>query len=341
MANSDDEFDPTEYDELDASLFFEEPLPDDHRSGFVAVVGRPNVGKSTLMNYFLGQKIAIVSSKPQTTRNQLLGILTLPDEQYPNLAAQVIFIDTPGIHNPKHKLGQFLVDTALEAIPEADVIVWLVDATRTPGEEDKLVAEAIQQTQNSAVTAGEMPVPVILALNKIDRLTEGQSADEIAQAFLELYPTTEWLPISATQGDNRDKLLEQIVAQLPLGPRYFPDDQVTDQQMRFIAAELIREAALNVLRQEIPHSLAVVVTEFKERHQNLTYVSANIILERKSHKQIVIGHQGKTLKKIGQLARPQIQDLTGTKVYLDLWVKIRPKWRSKENELRWLGYTLQ
>ena len=340
MTNPIDEFDPPEYDELDTSLFFDEPLPDDHRSGFVAVIGRPNVGKSTLMNHFLGQKIAIVSSKPQTTRNQLLGILTLPDEKYPNLAAQVIFVDTPGIHDPKHKLGQFLVDTALEAIPEADVIVWLVDATRPAGEEDKLVANAIQKRQDTAAAVGESSVPVILALNKIDQLS-GQPEDKIAQTFLELYLANKWLPISAMRGDNRDKLLEQIVEQLPLGPRYFPDDQVTDQQMRFIAAELVREAALNVLRQEIPHSLAVVVTEFKERHQNLTYVSANIILERKSHKQIVIGQQGKTLKNIGRLARPQIEELTGTKVYLDLWVKIRPKWRSNENELRWLGYTLQ
>lgn len=314
------------------------PLPDGHRSGFVAVIGRPNVGKSTLMNHFLGQKIAIVSNKPQTTRNQLLGILTLPDEDYPDVSpAQVIFVDTPGIHQPKHQLGQILVETALDIIPDADVVVWLVDATEPPNNEDSLVAEAIAKAQGIAQSGRESAAPVILALNKADLLS-GKSAAGIEQEFLNLYPADAWLLLSATRGDNRNELLQRIIDLLPVGPRYFPADQITDQQTRFIVSELIREAALDTLHQEVPHALAVYVTEFKPRHENLTYISANIVLERKSQKMIVIGHKGKTLKAIGRKARSQIEDLVGTKVYLDLWIKIRPKWRKKENELRWLGY---
>jgi GTP-binding protein Era len=332
MSNDFDWPDQSEYEELEADLLIEEDLPPDHRSGFVAVIGRPNVGKSTLMNYFLGQKIAITSAKPQTTRNQLLGILTLPTATYPDLnPAQVIFLDTPGIHRPKHKLGEILLETALETIPVAD-------ATEQPTGEDRLVAESIQAAQAAAARQGEPPAPVLLALNKID-LCSSEKAEKIAAPFLALHPVDDCLPVSAARGDNRLELLRRIIDYLPPGPRYYPEEQVTDQQTRFIAAELIREAALRVLHEEIPHALAVQVTEFKPRHEKLTYVSANLILERQSQKKIVIGHKGKTLKKIGQLARPQIEELVGAKIYLDLWVKIRPKWRKKENELRWLGYS--
>jgi len=332
----------TEYDSLDSAPMFDDDLPADHRSGFVAVIGRPNAGKSTLMNRFLGQKIAIVSHKPQTTRNQLLGILTLPSEIHPELSAecspaQIIFVDTPGIHSPHHKFGEYLVDTALAAIPDADVVVWLVDASEPPNAEDRLVADALLETQAKATRQGEPPPSVLLALNKIDLLSLEQLAD-IEKPFLELYPADDWLPLSATQGDNRTELLRRIIDNLPLGPRYYPEDQVTDQQTRFIAAELVREAALNVLHQEVPHALAVYVTEFKRRHEKLTYISANIVVERNSQKQIVIGQKGRSLKKIGQMARPEIEELVGTKVYLELWVKVRPKWRKKANELRWLGY---
>ncbi len=320
------------------NTFFEEPLPPGHRAGFVAVVGRPNVGKSTLMNYYLGQKIAIVSPKPQTTRNQLLGILTLPTESYPDTNAQVIFVDTPGIHNPYHKLGQYLVETAQQAIPDADVIVWLADVTRPPGDEEQLVVDSIKQAQVEAKKSGDPPIPVLLVLNKID-LPAGEQLEGVEKPFLKLYPATHWLLLSATRGDNRDELLQLLLEHLPPGPRYFPADQVTDQQTRFIVAELIREAALRTLRQEIPHALAVVVTEFKQRHEKLTYISANLILERKSQKQIVIGEKGKSLKKIGQRARPEIEELLETRVYLELWVKVRPKWRRKEKELKWLGYS--
>ncbi|MCK6627632.1 MAG: GTPase Era [Anaerolineae bacterium] len=317
----------------DEGEMLDELLPPDHRSGYVAVVGRPNVGKSTLLNRLLGQKIAIVSPKPQTTRNQLLGILTTSPETEPDLPpAQVIFIDTPGIHQPQHKLGQFLVETALAAIPDADVIVWLVDASEPPTEEDELVAQALRQNQEAA--------PVLLALNKVDLLPDAPGAD-LAQPFLDLYPAADWLTLSAIRGDNQAELLRRIIAHLPFGPRYFPEEQVTDQQTRFIAAEFIREAALKVLRQEVPHALAVQVREFKPRSETMTYISADLIIERDSQKGIVIGEKGKSLKKIGQLARPQIEELVGSQVYLELWVKVRPKWRQKENELRWLGYSLE
>ena len=323
-------FDETE--ELDDSL------PPNHRSGFVAVVGRPNAGKSTLINHLLGQKIAIVSPKPQTTRNQLLGILTTSPETDPELPpAQIIFVDTPGIHEPHHKLGQYLVETALAAIPDADVIVWLVDAAEPPTAEDRLVAEALRE--NSGISSSTPPV--LLALNKVDLLPAGFQENDLAQPFLELYPASEWLTISATRGDHQTELLGRIIGRLPLGPRYFPEDQITDQQIRFIAAEFIREAALKVLHQEVPHALAVRVNEFKPRSEKMTYVSADLLIERESHKAIVIGEKGKTLKKIGQIARPQIEEMVGSQVFLELWVKVRPKWRHKEEELRRLGYVVE
>jgi GTP-binding protein Era len=345
MSFGDDDWpDEFELDEaLAAGSLIDEALPDDHKSGYVAVIGRPNVGKSTLMNRLLGQKVAIVSSKPQTTRNQLLGILTLPAAVQPelaDLAAQVVFVDTPGIHQPHHKLGQYLVDTALEAIPDADLVMWLVDASEPPADEDRLVAQVLAETRARLARQGEEVPPVLLVLNKVD-LLPGDRPEEAAAPFLDLVPAAGWLPVSATRGDNLDRLLRQVVGLLPPGPRYFPQDQVTDQHIRFIAAELIREAALGQLRQEVPHALAVQVIEFKPRHENMTYISANIIIERESQKGIVIGEKGKTLKKIGQLARPQIEDLVGTKVFLELWVKVRPKWRQKEEELRRLGYTPQ
>jgi GTP-binding protein Era len=344
VAGQSDEIEYGDFEE-EMALIGDEALPPDHRSGFVAVVGRPNVGKSTLMNQLLGQKVAIVSPKPQTTRNQLLGILTLPSDTHTTLLAesppaQIIFVDTPGIHSPHHKLGEYLVETALQALPDADIVLWLVDASEPPQAEDQLVASAIADTQTRRSRKGEPALPVLLGLNKVDLLSAGQMA-AVEQPFLVLYPAADWLPLSATRGDNLDELLHWIIQHLPPGPRYFPEDQITDQQLRFITAELIREAALDVLHQEVPHALAVYVTEFKERSESLTYISANLILERESQKGIVIGDKGKMLKQIGQKARPEIEKLVGTKVYLDLWVKVRPKWRKKEEELRWLGYTKQ
>ncbi len=342
MADPFDEW-PDESEFLEeAEELVDESLPPGHRSGFVAVVGRPNVGKSTLMNRLLGQKVAIVSPKPQTTRDRLLGILTLPSPAYPDLdggpAAQVVFVDTPGIHEPLHKLGQYLVDTALEALPDADAVLWLVDVTDPPKAEDRLVAQALKAQQTS-VRRGRPGPPVLLVLNKVDLLPEDRRAGA-AQPFLDLYPADETVFVSATRGDNLEQLLGWIVDHLPPGPRYFPEDQVTDQHVRFIAAELIREAALKALRQEVPHAMAVRVEEFKPRSETLTYISANIIVERASQKGIVIGDRGQMLKKIGQIARPQIEEMVGTQVYLELWVKVRPKWRQKEEELRRLGYSL-
>lgn len=305
-------------------VFLEEgDFPPDHRSGFVAVVGRPNVGKSTLMNAYLGQKIAIVSEKPQTTRNRLLGILTRED-------AQIIFVDTPGIHAPLHKLGEYMVETAARAIPDADIILFIVDASVPPKREDALVADAVRERGTE--------LPVIMALNKIDLLPSSESPH--AEAYLDMLQPDAWLPISAIRGDNRDELLELVLAHLPSGPRYYPEDQITDQQTRFIAAELIREAALHRLRHEVPYSLAVIVEEFKRRSDDMTYVGATLFVERDSQKGIVIGQGGKTLKDIGKAARTEIEKLVDTRVYLELWVKVRPKWRKKEDELRRLGYAL-
>ena len=307
--------------ELNDMYLEEADLPPDHRSGFVAVVGRPNVGKSTLMNAYLGQKIAIVSEKPQTTRNRLLGILTLED-------AQIIFVDTPGIHAPLHKLGEYMVETAVRSIPDADVVLFIVDASVPPRGEDALVADAIREQVAE--------LPVVTVLNKVDLLPSPESLN--AEAYLDMLQPTAWLPISAVRGDNRDELLELIIAQLPHGPRYYPEDQITDQQTRFIAAELIREAALGRLRHEVPYALAVVVDEFKPRSEDMTYVGATIYVERDSQKGIVIGQGGKTLKDIGKAARTEIEKLADTRVFLELWVKVRPKWRKKEDDLQRLGY---
>jgi len=289
----------------------------------VAVVGRPNVGKSTLMNAYLGQKIAIVSKKPQTTRNRLLGIFTRED-------AQIIFLDTPGIHAPLHKLGEYMVETAARAIPDADVVLFIVDASVPPTGEDALVAGAVRERGAE--------LPVIMALNKVDLLPSSESP--YAEAYLDMLQPDAWLPISAIRDDNRDELLELVLAHLPRGPRYYPEDQITDQQTRFIAAELIRESALHRLRHEVPYALAVVVEEFKRRNDDMTYVGATIYVERDSQKGIVIGQGGKTLKDIGKAARTEIEKLIDTRVFLELWVKVRPKWRKKENELRRLGYAL-
>jgi GTP-binding protein Era len=322
------------------TLLIDQPIPENHLAGFVAVVGRPNVGKSTLMNHLLGQKIAIVSSKPQTTRNRLLGILNIPSDLHPELStpAQIIFVDTPGIHKPHHKLGEFLVETATSAIPEADVVVWLVDANHSPSGADSLVAEALHKAKKQRRLDGA----VLLVLNKIDLLEDSPnlSIDAIAQPYLSLFPADEMIPTSALRGENLDYLLERIVNHLPPGPRFFPEEQVTDQHLRFISAELIREATLHILEQEVPHAIAVGIDEFKERNEKLTYISATIIVERDTHKKIVIGKKGRTLKQIGQHARREIENLLDGKLYLELWVKVRPKWRSKEQELRQLGYSV-
>ncbi len=305
------------------TLSVPEELPEGYRSGFVAVLGKPNVGKSTLINALVGQKVAIVSSKPQTTRRRLLGILTLPQ-------AQIIFIDTPGIHFPKHKLGEYMVETATRALRDVDLALFMVDLSGPPTEEDEEIARLLAQRR---------PAPVILALNKVDLLSPPEEEGR-REAYLSLGEFDQWLSISATRGDNRDRLLDLIIEHLPLGPQYYPPEQVTDQEVRFMAGELIREKALEYLHQEVPYSLAVVVEEFTERREDLTYISATIHVERESQKGIVLGQKGEMVKRIGQAARREIEALLEKRVYLELWVKVSKKWRHKEAALRRLGYVL-
>lgn len=294
----------------------------DYRSGFVAVVGRPNVGKSTLINRLLGQKVSIVSPKPQTTRNRLLGILTREN-------SQIVFLDTPGIHAPLHRLGEVLVETAAAALPDADAVVWVVDVTSRPRDEDRQVA--------ALLVGDRRKLPVILALNQCDRLLP-EHVQENTAAYAALAPGAETLLVSALRGDNLDLLVAHIAAALPVGPQLYPEDQVTDQQVRFMAAELVREQVLLHLRDEVPHSVAVLVDRFEERDATMTYISAVIYVERASQKMIVLGKGGEMIKRIGQAARGQIEELLETKVYLELWVKVRPKWRTDEEQLRRLGY---
>ena len=311
-------------------LLLSDDLPPDHRSGFVAVVGKPNVGKSTLMNAYLGQKIAIVSPKPQTTRNRLLGILTLQRERGDPADAQIIFVDTPGIHQPLHKLGEYMVDVAVRAIPDADVVLFLVDVSHPPGDEDRQIADILgQQSQ----------MPIILAMNKADLLPPGDPAPHL-ESYQALGQFEDSILLSALSGQNLDHLLQATIDRLPLGPRFYPEEQITDQQLRFMAAELIREQVIHHLRQEIPYSIAVMVDQFKERSEDMTYISANIFVERDTQKAIILGRSGAMIKRIGASARREIEDLLGTRVYLELWVKVRKKWRKDEAELRRLGYSL-
>lgn len=301
-----------------------ESYPPGHKSGFVAVIGKPNVGKSTLVNQLVGQKIAIVSPRPQTTRRRILGILTRED-------AQVIFVDTPGIHRPRHKLGEIMVATAKSAIPDTDLVLFVVDVSEPPGEEDRMIGELLRDG-----TAA----PIILVLNKMDLLP----ADKVkphTEAYWELVPNhRDWMMTIATEGVNLDKLLALILEALPEGPRYYPADYVTDQPEREIAAELIREQVLHLTRQEVPHAVAVVVEEFKERENGVVYIAANIFVEKSSQKGIIIGNRGQMLRQIGEAARREIERMVGGRVYLDLWVKVSKNWRRDERELRRLGYSI-
>ena len=305
-------------------MLLDQVVAPEHRSGFVALVGKPNVGKSTLLNIWLGTKVMAVSPKPQTTRNRLLGILTRPD-------AQVIFVDTPGIHLAKSKLGDYMVEMAKRAIPDADVLLFMVDVSHPPSRADREVAKLLSDLRQD--------LAVVLAMNKVDLVGEKEREQHTA-AYQALGRFDAALCISALMGYNRGELLEMIVSKLPLGPRYYPEDQLTDQQERFIASELIREQVLRCLEQEVPHAVAVVVQEFKERPNDVIYVSANIYTERDSQKGIVIGRGGAMIKRIGQGARGALQEFLGRKVYLDLWVKVRKDWRRKEQSLREFGYTL-
>ncbi len=298
------------------------PLPEGHKGGFVALIGRPNVGKSTLVNALLGQKIAIVSDKPQTTRRRITGILTQPE-------AQIIFVDTPGIHQKPHQLiGTRMVEAALGAIPDADVILFVVDVSAPPRDEDRYIASLLSEKTHR---------PVLLTLNKMDQLAMKKAETHIS-AYWDLLPNhAESLPVSATRGTNLDMLLARILEHLPAGPRYYPGDQITDQTERQIAAELIREGMLRYTYQEVPHASAVIVDEYTERDDGHLYIAATLWIERASQKGIIIGKGGEMLKRIGSAARQELERFVGNRVYLELYVKVRPDWRNREHDLREAG----
>ncbi|VEF47761.1 GTP-binding protein Era [Bacillus freudenreichii] len=292
------------------------------KSGFISIIGRPNVGKSTFLNRVIGQKIAIMSDKPQTTRNKVQGVLTTDE-------AQMVFIDTPGIHKPKHKLGDFMIKLAINTFKEVDIILFMINAEEGFGRGDEFIIEQLKSIKT----------PVFLVINKIDQIHPDQLITLIEQ-YKDMYPFKEIIPISALEGNNVDRLLEQIREYMPEGPQYYPADQVTDHPERFIVSELIREKALHLTREEVPHSIAVVIDQMKqEGKKDLIHVMATIIVERDSQKGIVIGKQGKMLKEIGQRARQDIENLLGSKVFLELWVKVQKDWRNRSTHLRDFGFT--
>lgn len=293
------------------------------KAGYVALVGRPNVGKSTLMNTLLRQKVAAVSPRPQTTRLRQLGILTLEH-------AQVVFIDTPGIHLPVHKLGEYMNRVAEDSLSDTDVILWLVAGSVTPTEEDRRIAARLLELKHRP--------PVLLVLNKID-LVKPELLEERKAVYQEMLPQVALFTISATAGINCNVLLDRVINLLPEGSPFFDEDQITDFYERDIAAELIREAALHHLRDEIPHGIAVRIDEFTERSDGSAYIHATLLVEKESHKGIVIGKGGEMLKRIGSSARFEIERMSGRKIFLALRVKVSENWRNRPDALRWLGYT--
>lgn len=294
-----------------------------NKSGFVAMMGRPNVGKSALINALLGEKIAAVSPWPQTTRKRQLGILTTD-------LGQIVFVDTPGIHNPIHKLGQHMNEEAISALEDSDVILILCDISHPPNEEDQKLADIIMRLNRS--------IPLIMALNKSD-IIDPEENEVFQEAFNQLFPRiNEFIAISATQGNNLDLLISLLYKYLPEGPNFFPEDQITDLYERDIAADIIREAALFHLRDEVPHSIAIRIDEFKERNDKGALISATLFVERDSQKGIVIGKNGQMLKQIGTLARKEIENIFKYKVYLNLRVKTRKNWRNDKTALRLFGF---
>ncbi|UNC92996.1 GTPase Era [Candidatus Contubernalis alkaliaceticus] len=291
------------------------------KSGVVAVVGRPNVGKSTLLNYLMKQKLTIISDKPQTTRNKITCILTTQE-------AQIIFLDTPGLHKPRTKLGEYMVKVSVGSLREVDIVLFLVEASHPPGRGDGYVVDLLKQAETR----------VFLVINKID-LVEPLELEGIIERYRELYDFSEVILVSAVNGTNVTLLQEKLVAHLPEGPKYYPEDMITEQPERFVVSELIREKILEQTRDEVPHSVAVEVDEMKERKgKNMIYIRANIFVERDSQKGIIVGNQGKMLKEIGMKARQDIQVLLGCKVFLELWVKVQKDWRNRSKFLKDFGY---
>ncbi|MBN4069456.1 MAG: GTPase Era [Alkaliphilus sp.] len=291
------------------------------KSGFVSIIGRPNVGKSTLMNKLIGEKIAIVSDKPQTTRNRIQCI-------YTDNKSQIIFLDTPGIHKPNHKLGDFMVKTATKTLKEVDVILFVVDDSTKIGPGDRFIMQQLEQIKT----------PIILVMNKIDLMAQ-ERFNILYQEYLASGIFTDIVGISAKDGLNLTSLVDKILAHFEEGPKYFPEDMITDQPERVIVSEIIREKVLNYIEQEIPHGVAVEVTLMKKRKdKEIIDIHATIYCEKKSHKGIIIGKEGRKLKGIGKSARIDIESLLGSKIYLELWVKIKENWRNNAVNLRDLGY---
>lgn len=290
------------------------------KSGFVSIIGRPNVGKSTFMNKVLGQKIAIMSDKPQTTRNKIQGVYTTDD-------SQMIFIDTPGIHKPKHQLGEHMMKVARNTLRETEVILFLVNVSEELGRGDEFIIDMLQNTKT----------PIVLVMNKIDLVHPDKLIQQI-EVYKDKLDFSDIVPISALQGNNIEKLLQVIEGYLPEGPMYYPADRVTDHPEHFIVSELIREKALHLTSQEIPHAIGVEIDRMKADEKGTVHVSATIYVERNSQKGMVIGKNGKMLKEIGKLARADIENLLGSKVFLEVWVKVQKDWRNKTQFIRSLGY---
>lgn len=290
------------------------------KSGFVAIVGRPNVGKSTFMNYVLGQKIAIMSDKAQTTRNKIQGVYTKED-------AQIVFLDTPGIHKPKHELGEFMVKSAYSALKEVDAVLFMVNVSEKRGPGDDFIIEKLKGIKT----------PIFLVVNKIDLVTPEVLLERV-ESYKDALDFAGVFPISVLQGNNVNELMEGLINALPEGPQYYPADQITDHPEYFVVSELIREKILQLTQEEIPHSVAVTVDKMQKDEFDKVHVYANIIVERKSQKGIIIGKGGRLLKEIGTRARRDIQQLLGNKVYLELWVKVEKDWRKRKSNLQEYGY---
>ena len=290
------------------------------KSGFVAIVGRPNVGKSTFMNYVLAQKIAIMSDKAQTTRNKIQGVYTKDD-------AQIVFLDTPGIHKPKHELGEFMVKSAYSALKEVDAVLFMVNVSEKRGPGDDFIIEKLKGIKT----------PIFLVLNKIDLVTPEVLLERV-ESYKDALDFAGVFPISVLQGNNVNELMEGLINALPEGPQYYPADQITDHPEYFVVSELIREKILQLTQEEIPHSVAVTVDKMQKDEFDKVHVYANIIVERKSQKGIIIGKGGRLLKEIGTRARRDIQQLLGNKVYLELWVKVEKDWRKRKSNLQEYGY---
>jgi len=291
------------------------------KSGFVAIVGRPNVGKSTLMNQAIGQKIAIMSDKPQTTRNKIHGVYTTED-------TQIVFLDTPGIHKPNSKLGNFMVKAAESAFNEVDAILFLTDVTEPIGGGDRYIMEQLKKVKDT---------PVFLVLNKIDKI-HPEAMLPVIEKFRKQMSFAEIVPVSALQGNNVTALLEQVTKYLKEGPMYYPADQITDHPEQFVCAELIREKLLQLTREEVPHSIAVEIESMSVADNGLVNIGAVIYVERDSQKGIIIGKNGSLLKEVGKLARLDMERLLGSKIFLELWVKVNKDWRNRESILKTLGY---